>query len=375
MFFRPFAYLNVSRLVDNFLFCGSFLRYNVDMKKICFSFVFVVFLLLLYPSAFIFGQSGIESLLGKSLQSSNSTISLSLSPTNPGPNADVTAKVSSFQANVDTTNIIWYINGQKKLSGVGKKNFTFRTGDVGDTITLSVVLETEAYGTIKKELVILPNSLEVLWEADTYVPPFYKGKALPSSQSSVRVIAMPRFVDQNALIDANSVVYVWKKGYFKDPDGSGFGRNAFVYKTGYTFNDDEITVSASTQNGSISITKKIPIHVYEPKILFFENKPLESIRYENALVNVFTYAESELTLHAAPFFFSLSDLNNNTASFVWKIDGKTLETDPENKAEFTLRKPEKGSGKYQLKLDVTNFGYDLQTASKNITLVYDNQNQ
>jgi hypothetical protein len=345
------------------------------MKKICFSFVFVAFLLLLYPPAITFGQSGIESLLGKSLQSSNSTVSISLSPTNPGPNADVTATVSSFQANADTTNIAWFINGQKKLTGVGKKNFTFRTGDVGDTITLSVVLDTEMFGVIKKELTILPNSLEVLWEADTYVPPFYKGKALPSSQSSVRVIAMPRFVEQNTVINPNSVVYVWKKGYFKDQDGSGFGKNAFVYKTGYTFNDDEITVSATTQNGSISIAKKIPIHVYEPKILFFENKPLESIRYENALMDVFNYVENEVTLHAVPFFFSISDMKNNTASFIWKLDGKTLETDPENKSEFTLRKPEKGSGRYQLKLDVNNLGYDLQTSSKNLTLVYDNQTQ
>lgn len=357
--------------MDNFLFEPSLLRYNVIMKKIYFPFILVVFLLFVFQIPTLLGQTNPWDYLES--QKTTSFVNISLSPTNPGPNMDITATVSSFQANVDAVNITWYINGQKKLSGFGKKNFTFKTGDVGDILTLQASLETDTYGTLKKEILVLPNTLDVLWEADTYTPPFYKGKPLPSSQSSVRVTALPRFIDQNNLIDASSIIYVWKKGYFKDQESSGFGKNAFVYKTGYTFNDDEITVTATTQDKSVSITKKIPIHIYEPKIVFFKNNPIEGIRYENALVDIFTYKENELTVHAVPFFFSLSDINNNSASFLWKLDGKSLAINPENKAEFTLRKPEKGSGKYQLKLDINNMGYDLQTASKGLTLVYDNQ--
>jgi len=343
------------------------------MKKIHFSFILIAALSFLCLPAVMFGQGSLSNPLGT--QGASTFVTISLSPTNPGPNTDVTATVSSFQTNVDTTNIAWYLNGQKKLTGIGKKNFTFKTGNIGELVTIEVALDTEAYGTITKELTILPNTLEILWESDTYVPPFYKGKALPSSQSSVRVIALPRFVNQNKLINTNNIVYTWKKGYFKDQNSSGFGKNVFVYKTGYTFNNDEITISATTEDKSVSITKKVPIHVYEPKIVLFENKPIEGIRYENALMDTFNYIENEVTVHAVPFFFSLSGLNDNSASFVWKLDGKNLETNPENKSEFTLKKPEKGSGQYQLRLDINNLGYDLQTGSKKLTLVYDNQSQ
>ncbi|MCX6738452.1 MAG: hypothetical protein NT098_00170 [Candidatus Parcubacteria bacterium] len=334
------------------------------MKKSIFSFILIAILSFVGFTAITFAQTS---------QNTVSFLSISLSPINPEPNSNVTATVSYSQGNTDTTNITWALNGQTKISGTGKKSFTFKTGNIGETSTVQVFLDTDSYGTINKEISISPNTLEILWEADTYTPPFYKGKALPTSQSTVRVIALPRFVYQNTPIDANSVVYKWKKGYFTNQASSGFGKNAFVYKTGYTFTSDDITLTATTQDQSISITKKIPVYVYEPKIVFFENKPLQGVRYENAIIDLFNYTESEVTVHAIPFFFSFADINNNNAAFTWRLDGKTLETNPDNRSEFTLRKPEKGSGRYQLKLGVDNKGYDLQTASKSISLVYNNQ--
>ena len=335
------------------------------MKKIYFSFILIAFLALLSPQIKVFGQSNAGG--------TSNFVFVSTSPENPGPNADVTASASYSQGNIDAVNVTWYLNNKQAATGIGKRYFTFKTGNVGEPTTIRVEVETDAYGVLSKEITLLPNTLEVIWEADTYTPPFYKGKALPSSQSTVRIVALPRFVSGSTVIDPNNVIYVWKKGYFKNQNASGFGKNVYVYNTGYSFTDDEITVSATTQEGNIAITKKIPIHVYDPKIVFFENKPLQGVRYENAFTSVFNYAESEATIHAVPFFFSLSDLNRNNASFLWMLDGKKLETDPDNKAEFTLRKPEKGKGQYQLRLDINNVGYDLQTSSSKLTLSYDNQ--
>ncbi|TRZ53163.1 hypothetical protein D4R99_01355 [bacterium] len=335
------------------------------MKKTHFSFILIAFLSFLFPQMIVFGQSDSGN--------TNNFVFISLSPENPGPNENATASVSYSQGNIDSVNTTWYINGKQTLTGIGKRDITFKTGNAGESTTIRVDLETNTYGLLSKEITILPNTLEVLWEADTYTPPFYKGKALPSSQSSVKVVSLPHFVSGSTIIDPDNIVYVWKKGYFKNQNASGFGKTIYAYKTGYTFNDDEITVSAATQDGSVSITKIVPIHVYEPKIIFFENKPLQGIRYENSLSNTFNYIESEATIHAVPFFFSLSDLNKNNADFTWMVDGKKLETDPDNKTEFTLRKPDKGKGQYRLRLDINNIGYDLQTASKELTLSYDNQ--
>ncbi len=331
------------------------------MKKIYFSFILIAFLFLISSPVSVFGQT------------TNNFVFIRLSPENPGPNTNVTVSASYSQGNIDAMSISWYLNNKQMATGTGKKDFTFKTGNTGESTTVRIDVETNEYGTLSKEIIVLPNTLEVLWEANTYTPPFYKGKALPTSKSLVRVVSLPRFVSGNTVIDPNNVIYVWKNGYFKNQNASGFGKNVYVYKTSYTFNDDEITISATTQDGNISITKVVPINVYEPQIVFFENKPLQGVRYENAFTNVFNYRESEVTIHAVPFFFSLSDLNKNNTSFLWMLDAKKLETDPDNKAEFTLKKPEKGKGQYQLRLDINNKGYDLQTASNKLTLSYDNQ--
>jgi hypothetical protein len=303
---------------------------------------------------------------------SSNIITLSYTPKFPGALQSTTVNASSFQVNLDKTTITWYVDGQMKLTGLGKKSFTFTTGNVGNQSVIKISADAPSFGNITKEVTITPTDLDVLWEADTYVPPFYKGKALPSSQGSVRVVPFPSFVGQDGYYNSSNLVYKWKAGYFGNPNDSGYGKNIFIYKTGYTYNTDQIEVTVSTLDTGLSISKKVPIYVSEPKIVFYQNKPLEGMRFENSLGEAFRFTDKELTVRAAPFYFALPGLNNNTASFSWKIDGKKLETDPDNKTEFTFRKPEQGSGRFQLNLAINNLGYDLQTASKNVMMSYDN---
>jgi hypothetical protein len=303
----------------------------------------------------------------------DTAINVSLSPKYPGPQENTTVTVSSFQINLNSTVVSWYLNGEMKLSGIGKKNFTFTTELPGKVSVIKINVDSSEFGKITKEVRITPTDLDLLWEADTYTPPFYKGKALPASQSLVRVIPFPSFSGKDGYYNAKDLIYKWKKGYFSNPDDSGYGKNTFLYKTGYTFNNDEVQAIISTVNTGITVDKKISIYVSDPKIVFYENKPLGGIRYENAIPDPFTFTSNELVVHAVPYFFSLAGLNNNSASFAWKLDGKKLEINPDNKTEYTFGKPEKGNGKFQLNLEINNTGYELQSSSKNLSLTYSNQ--
>jgi len=347
------------------------------MKKIYISLLVLVFFVVF--GGYAVGQSnsldgGFSSLTGTgSSKNNNIAVNLSLSPKYPGAKESATVLASSFQVDLDTTFITWYQDGEMKLSGVGKKNFTFNTGVAGNTSVIKISMDTTKFGSVSKEISVTPTDLDILWEADTYVPPFYKGKALPSSQSTVRVVPFPSFVGSDGYFNSKDLVYKWKAGYFGNPEDSGYGKNTFIYKTGYAYNTDTIEATVSTMDGGLSVTKKTPIYVSEPKVVFYENQPLGGMRYENSLTSSFRFTNNEITVHAVPYFFSLIGLDSGAASFDWRLDGRKLETDPDNIMEFTFRKPDKGSGKFQLGLTVDNIGYSLQTTSKKITISYDNQ--
>ena len=329
------------------------------MRKIYFPLLFLIFFSVFVSTQ---GQTNNE----------NNAITLSTNPKYPGALQSVTITASSFQVDLNKTYITWSIDGEVKLSGMGKNSFSFTTKGVGNESVVKLSADTQTFGKIAKEIIITPTDLDILWEANTYVPPFYKGKALPSSQSSVRVIPFPSFVGKDGYYNSKDLVYKWKAGYFGSADDSGYGKNTFIYKTGYTYNSDIIESTVSTLNSGLSINKKISIYVSEPKILFYENKPLNGVRFENNIGDTLRFSTTELTIRSAPYFFAIPGLNNNSASFVWKMDGRQLEIDPDNKMEFTFRKPEQGEGRFQLSLAVNNKGYDLQTAEKSTSISYSN---
>lgn len=295
-----------------------------------------------------------------------------LTPPFPGPSEVVTAEVISNLINVNTTPITWLLNRKIRLQGVGKSSFTFKTGEVGSVTLFRVEVTTEQVGVVAKDIEIRPSDVDILWEADTYTPPFYKGRALPTSKSYIKMVGIPHFVATSGKVAPENLVYQWKKTYTPNPNDSGLGKNTYLYRGGYSLNEDVVDTVISTADNKISVSKKTKISIREPKIVFYERRPLEGVRYENFLGGSFDLKEKELTLRAEPYFFSFSNADNNSADFTWQLDGKKLETDPDKKSEFTLRKPENGSGRAGITLKIENTRYDLQSASKNISLSYTN---
>ncbi len=328
-----------------------------------------LFLLFFLSAAFVFPC--MASAQGVEIPSSGN-FSVDISPRFPGPFQEVTASAVSNVFNMNGSLVTWAVNGKTQLRGVGEKKFTFITGEVGLPISISVEVSTEDFGLLTKVIEIRPSDVDILWEADTYTPPFYKGKALPTSQSYIKAVGLPNFIAKSGKVPAKDLVYSWKKAYVSDPNNSGIGKNIYFYRGTYTFNSNVIETSVSTPDGTLSLKKQTVIPIYEPKIIFYERKPLEGIRYENALGGTFSIKESEVTLRAEPYFFSFLNADNNGAVFSWRLDGKKLEINPDKKAEFTLRKPAGGSGHADISLEIKNSGYDLQTTKKNINLLYTN---
>ncbi len=276
-------------------------------------------------------------------------LSLTLDPQYPGINTSVNASISSYVVDLNKTNISWILNGKTVSIGVGKKDFTFTTDNTGATLTIGVSVETADGTVVNKEVTIIPTGVDMLWEApDSYVPPFYKGKALLVGEAVAKVVAIPTGGDKGGII------YAWKQDDSLQADSSGYGKNSYLFKNSYLEKENvvEVTLSSLITGNNLG-AGTITLTYIQPKINFYEKNPTLGTKWENALTDGFTINNTGETLVAEPYFFFPKDLTSNALNFQWLLNNSPVTTPtPQNKLSV---KPEAGtSGQALINLSLEN---------------------
>jgi hypothetical protein len=266
-------------------------------------------------------------------QSAGDSIAIDVLPPLPAPGETTTIVLSSFAVNLDGAKITWNINGAVKLSAFGAKKYSFSAGKVGVSTRVTITILLPTGESVQKVVTVKPAEADLLWEsADAYVPPFYKGRALPASESLIKIVAIPNIKNQNA-----SLIYNWKKNYQVMQSDSGYGKNSFLFKASYLNKNEKVQVTISSPDGSYAATKELTITPYSPQIIFYKKNPLEGIAYNRALVGTFVMNEPETTLVAEPYYFSPKNKESSQLSYVWKLNGNTITID-KKKSELIVRK-------------------------------------
>lgn len=143
-------------------------------------------------------------------------------PEFPNPYQSVTVQVNSFSINLDARPITWYVNGTETQRGIGKKQISVKTGAIGSVTRVVATIDVNGITKINKVIELRPNSVDLLWEAvDSYVPPFYRGKALPSAEGALRVTAVA--IGTN---NKSNQIFTWLRNNIISQPESGFGRVA-----------------------------------------------------------------------------------------------------------------------------------------------------
>ena len=73
------------------------------------------------------------------------SLELRSSPTYPEVGDSISATVSSFDIDVNKSEISWYKDGKFERKGVGMKNFSFAVGPTGNTIKVSVKTNSSTF--------------------------------------------------------------------------------------------------------------------------------------------------------------------------------------------------------------------------------------
>ncbi|HEU0085540.1 MAG TPA: hypothetical protein VFQ59_01105 [Candidatus Paceibacterota bacterium] len=298
----------------------------------------------------------------------DSDINLSLSPLYPAPFQDVRAVLSSQTVDLNKTLISWSLDGQVTIRGVGKKDFQFKAGALGSVTNITASIETIEGVSLQKNISVKPAEIDMLWEApDSYVPPFYKGKALASSQSKLKVVAMPSFMTEGGMVKNTNLSYIWSKDGKSQSQYSGWGKNYIIFQNSYLDRQNEVSVQVSDITGNMKAGGLTNLTTGNPKILFYRSDPIFGTDWGRALSTEYSINPDGETIIAEPYFFSEKNVTSPNISMKWFLNGQEIDNPaPKNALSLILQTGEKGTA--IIKTTVENTKALFQESSKELRL-------
>lgn len=215
------------------------------------------------------------------------------------------------------------------------------------------------------------NSVDLLVEPQTYIPPFYKGLPLFSNQAVVRIFAFPNITAGGQKIESKDLVFKWTENDTVMGEDSGLGQDSITIDPGLLINNPEISVSVLDSNNNELAGNSITIDVKNPQIFFYENSPLYGILFNNSLNNGYNLgSREELNVVAKPFFFSVSDATSSDLTYSWSVNGSPISlSGPKN--SILLRQTTQGqSGATSVSLNLSDQSKDFQSANSEFSVSF-----
>lgn len=256
-------------------------------------------------------------------------IILDIYPEHPQPHQSMTLEAENSLLDMERAYFEWYINGTLYESGVGKRSISATAGRAGERMEISVTARDLSNIEASTTEVIIPAAVDILWEADTYTPPFYKGKAISTVGSEVRLIAQPEIIDGGRRLPNTELFFEWSTGQGTNGDASGFGLNTYTLYTGEVYKEKRVSVTVSNFDKSI-IAHKIFTSLPEyPQVVIYRESPLSGISFNNAVLKDFSLdiSEKEVRLRAIPFFFANSYVENDRLEYEWNLGRNSASTE------------------------------------------------
>ena len=294
-----------------------------------------------------------------------------VAPETPGPNAPVVIEVQGVGTFLGDSTITWSQNGKVMQSDIGSRTFSFKTGALGTQTQIHVVINSKTQGTITNDWVFIPSLINLVWEADTFVPPFYKGKALYSAGSPLKVVAFPTVVVNGSRLPVSSLSFQWSRNNTPVPSASGTGRNTF------SFNGDQLqngeNVAVDVYYGASKLGRgEVVIPAVDPQILLYVQDPLRGRLYDMALPNAISLTAKEISIVAAPYYFANKSLQSNGTTYTWMLNNNEITGPKSAVGLLTLRQTGSGGGSGVLNVSLQNNDSDklVQAAETALQIVF-----
>lgn len=282
-------------------------------------------------------------------------IAIGITPPYPEPHQEVTASFVGFGVNTNEARVSWFVDGKPAGSGTGVTSIKTKLGRAGEPTVISATIEPLETAPFTRSIIVVPSTVDLLWESlDAYTPPFYRGKALPSHDSIVKITAIPNVFDRSGnKVQPYELNYSWSlNGRKRDlSEYSGFGKNT-AYAFGSFLNRGHlVSAELSSTTRGIDVRKFTLFILNDPEIVFYKKEALEGIVFERAVGSQTSITnEDSLRLIAAPYSF---DMRNGFSDLTlrWRMNnGELNNTEEMIRGELPLVTERRGRSRLTLEI-------------------------
>lgn len=264
-------------------------------------------------------------------------VSLTLSPQYPAPGASVRIEAGSSAYDLSESSLTWRVNGKVFAQGVGITSADVVAGGLGSSVAISIEATAPDGAELFAEVAVAPTEVDLLFDADSYVPPFYTGRALPSAGSTLRLEAIPHFVAENGKeIPSSDITFTWKRNDQVLGSVSGRGRSTARIPAPALFGTDTISVEAISLDKSLAGSATVRIPSAEPVLALYQDHPLFGLMTHRALGPQSLIPDSEMTFAAIPYFAPVANLYDRSLQWSWRVNNTPIASDQKRPNEITI---------------------------------------
>lgn len=273
-------------------------------------------------AAIFAGQSTAAFAQAASSSQSAASIQMSVSPSSPNAGDGVTLTLSSDSMDLSSANITWYVDGVAGEQGYGQTTLTITAKAAGQSTSVKAVAQTSDGTTAQTSTTITPGGVDLIVEPTSYVPPFYKGEAIFTTQGTVRVVAIPNVLVNGKQASAKSLIFDWQENGSSLQSESGLGADSISVSGSVPIRDLNVSVSVLDASGNILAGSSKILSPADPQVLVYENNPLYGILFNKAVTgNYYLGQRTELDLIAKPYFFDLGSDSGSDSTYKWLVNG------------------------------------------------------
>lgn len=297
---------------------------------------------------------------GQAMFTADTESSLQLDPSFPKPFAPVTILLDAYALDTTGAIISWYVDGVELPEFKNARSAVVQTGAVGKKQVVSATIKLIGTPAFTLRSVIVPTAVDIVVEASTYVPSFYRGRALPGADSPVRVVAIPHVGGA----DPRTLTYRWEQNGSILLGGPVRGKQA-VELTMSRYYGGYVSVTVFDVEGNAIAQKNVAFDATSPELHFYEENPLRGLS-ERAIKESLTLIGDETTVHGEPYFMNTTIMSSIT-KYDWTINGEKTVSGSSDPHIITLRKTG-GVGSANVGLRTINESGSLEYVTGNFSI-------
>ncbi len=272
----------------------------------------------------------------------NEAIVIRVSPETPRPGESVELSATSIFSSIEYADISWSANGKEFARGENRTAVTLPLGPLGSETRITAVAQTAGGAEIRGETTIRPVLIDIVWDTNSLVPPFFRGRALAGPGSTIRAQAIVNFMRADGtLVPESDITYMWRAGDKLLREASGRGRSRLTLTAPFLFDNTSLSVEAASQDGTFRANAATVVPSADTVLALYVDHPLYGTLYHDAITGSFPAGDTEVTVSALPYYTNARSARDDALRYAWQVNGRTVVSDAEEPNKITVATDER----------------------------------